>query len=428
MSQTDQPIPVSPERQDAGGLTADPAESSPGLDLRERFVLRLAVLMASFGIPAHRLEDAASGCARHLGLEAQFFATPTAVFAAIGSDGDQRTHLLRLDSGEVNLEKQSQIDAVLRDVLDGHETAAGGLRRLGDVVTEPARYGAVPMVLAQMAASASAGVFFGGGWRDVVGAGLVGFVVGVILIVASSHRRLARLTDFVVGFAAAFLAGAIAAGLAPMSASLVTLASVIALVPGLTLTTAVAELATRHLASGTARLMGALTIFVALGFGVALGQRLATGLFGAASAPSVALPAGAVWGALLVAPLALGVLFRARPGDLWVILPGGALGFWGARLGALWLGPEIGVCLGAFVVGLAANSWARAADRPSAVVSVPGLMLLVPGSLGFRSVDSFVHADTLGGVEAAFAMVLVAVGLVTGLLLANAALSPRRPL
>jgi len=142
----------------------------------------------------------------------------------------------------------------------------------------------------------------------------------------------------------------------------------------------------------------------------------------------VSLPAGAVWGALLVAPLALGVLFRAKPEDLWVILPGGALGFWGARLGALWLGPEIGVCLGAFVVGLAANGWARLADRPSAVLSVPGLMLLVPGSLGFRSVDSFVHADTLGGVEAAFAMVLVAVGLVTGLLLANAALSPRRPL
>lgn len=411
-----------------GPLTADAAGALPDLAVRERFILRLTMLMATFGIPAHRLEEAASSCARHLGLEAQFFAAPTGVLAAIGPDGEQRMHLLRLDTGEVNLEKQSQIDAVLRDVLDGHETAAGGLRRLGEVVAEPARYGPVPMVLAQMAASASAGVFFGGGWRDVVGAGLVGFVVGVILMVASSHRRVARLTDFVVGFAAAFLAGALSVGLTPMSASLVALASVIALVPGLTLTTAVAELATRHLASGTARLMGALTIFVALGFGVALGQRLATGLFGAASAPSVSLPAGAVWGALLVAPLALGVLFRAKPEDLWVILPGGALGFWGARLGALWLGPEIGVCLGAFVVGLAANGWARLADRPSAVLSVPGLMLLVPGSLGFRSVDSFVHADTLGGVEAAFAMVLVAVGLVTGLLLANAALSPRRPL
>lgn len=394
----------------------------------ERFVLRLALLMAAFGIPAHRLEDAAMGCAKHLGLEAQFFATPTAVFAAIGSDGEQRTHLLRLESGEVNLEKQSQIDAVLRDVLDGEATAAEGLAQLETVVAEPSRYGPLAMVTAQLIASGTAGVFFGGGWRDVVGAALVGFVVGVVLRAFARHRHLARLMDFVVGFAAAFLAGALATAMGPMSASLVALASVIALVPGLTLTTAVAELATRHLASGTARLMGALTIFVALGFGVAIGQRAATRLYGVASDPVVPLPGVALIGALLVAPLALGVLFRAKPRDLLVILPSGVLGFGGARLGAAMLGPEMGVCLGAFVVGLAANGWARLADRPSAVLSVPGIMLLVPGSLGFRSVNSFVHDDTIGGVEAAFAMVLVAVGLVTGLLLANAALNPRRPL
>ncbi len=394
----------------------------------ERFVLRLALLMAAFGIPAHRLEDAAMSCAKHLGMEAQFFATPTAVFAAIGSDGEQRTHLLRLESGEVNLEKQSQIDAVLRDVLDDKATAAEGLARLDAVVAEPSRYGPLAMVMAQAAASATAGVFFGGGWRDVVGAALVGFVVGVVLQAVARHRHLARLMDFVVGFVAAFLAGALATAMTPMSASLVALAAVIALVPGLTLTTAVAELATRHLAAGTARLMGALTIFVALGFGVAVGQRAAIGLYGVASDPVVPLPGVALVGALLVAPLALGVLFRAKPSDLLVILPAGALGFGGARLGAVLLGPELGACLGAFVIGLAANGWARLADRPSAVPSVPGIMLLVPGSIGFRSVDSFVHNDTIGGVEAAFAMVLVAVGLVTGLLLANAALSPRRPL
>lgn len=395
----------------------------------ERFVLRLAMLMAAFGIPAHRLEEAASGCARHLGLEAHFFATPTAVFAAIGSDGDQRTHLLRLDIGEVNLEKQSQIDAVLRDVLADATNAVEGIRRLEAIVADPLRYGPVAMVVAQMVASATASVFFGGGWREVLGAGLVGFVVGVILQAASTHRRLARLTDFVVGFAAAFLAGALACGLGSVSHSLVALASVIALVPGLTLTTAVAELATRHLAAGTARLMGALTIFIALGFGVAIGQRLSAALYGSAElVVPEPLPGAALWVALLAAPFALGVLFRARPADLLWILPAGVLGFGGARLGAAWLGPELGVCLGAFLVGLASNVWARCTDRPSAVLSVPGIMLLVPGSLGFRSVDSFMHRDAVGGVEAAFAMVLVAVGLVTGLLLANAAVSPRRPL
>ena len=59
---------------------------------------------------------------------------------------------------------------------------------------------------------------------------------------------------------------------------------------------------------------------------------------------------------------------------------------------------------------------------------VPGIMLLVPGSIGFRSVTSFVEANALAGVESAFSMMLVAVGLVVGLLLANAAVMPRRAL
>ncbi len=202
----------------------------------------------------------------------------------------------------------------------------------------------------------------------------------------------------------------------------------IVLVPGLTLTTAVAELATRNLASGTARLMGALTIFVSIGFGVAIGQKSGAFVFGQASAPPDPLPGWAEIVALVLAPVALAVLFRAGLRDLKVILPAGVIGFLGARAGAAWLGPELGVCVGAFAVTLASNIWARLADRPTAVPGVPGIMLLVPGSLGFRSVTSFVDADTIGGVQAASSMVLVAVGLAVGLLLANAAVAPRRPL
>ncbi len=402
--------------------------SDPTMRRREKLVLTLAKLMAAYGIPAYRLEEAAAGCARHLGLDAQFFATPTAVFAAIGEPGEQRTHLLRLEPGEVNLHKQSQVDAVLRDLLADAVEVDAAMARLDAIVAEPSPYGPVLMVAAQACASATAAVFFGGGWREVVAAAGVGCIVGIICVLAGLDRRMARLMDFAAGFAAAFFAAAMAATMDPLSAPLVALAGVIVLVPGLTLTTAVAELATRNLAAGTARLMGALTVFVSIGFGVALGQKSGAFAFGSGSASPEALGDAAHWLALAVAPVALAILFRASLRDLVVIVPAGVLGFGGARLGAAWLGPELGVCVGAFAVTLASNLWARLADRPTAVPGVPGIMLLVPGSLGFRSVTSFVDADTMGGVQAASSMVLVAVGLVVGLLLANAAFAPRRPL
>ena len=59
---------------------------------------------------------------------------------------------------------------------------------------------------------------------------------------------------------------------------------------------------------------------------------------------------------------------------------------------------------------------------------LPGILMLVPGSLGYRALDAFVRHDTLRGVETAFSLLLVAISLVGGLLTANAVLPPRRVL
>ncbi|MBK7404744.1 MAG: threonine/serine exporter family protein [Phycisphaerales bacterium] len=310
------------------------APTPPGADVRERLVLMLAKLMATYGIPAHRLEEAAAGCARYLGLEAQFFATPTAVFASIGGeDGSQRTHLLRLEPGEVNLEKQALVDGVLRDVLAGAADSGAALGRLEEVVRLPARFGPAVVVGAQAVASANAAVFFGGGWREVLAAAIVGLVVGLLGILASRVRRMARLVDFAAGLAAAVLAFGLAGVLQPLAPTMVVLAGVIVLVPGLTLTTAVTELATRNLAAGTARLMGALTVLISIGFGVGVGQRLGAEVFGVVGGPPQTLGELSHAASLAVAPLALAVLFQARPRDWMVIAPAGWIGYLGARVG-----------------------------------------------------------------------------------------------
>ncbi|HET7745701.1 MAG TPA: threonine/serine exporter family protein, partial [Vicinamibacteria bacterium] len=97
----------------------------------------------------------------------------------------------------------------------------------------------------------------------------------------------------------------------------------------------------------------------------------------------------------------------------------------GARLGAFVLGPELGAFAGALTLGVATNAYARVLRRPEIVPMVPGMLLLVPGSLGFRSLSSLVEGQTVPGVEAAFRMTLVAVALATGLLFANVVLPAR---
>jgi uncharacterized membrane protein YjjB (DUF3815 family) len=72
--------------------------------------------------------------------------------------------------------------------------------------------------------------------------------------------------------------------------------------------------------------------------------------------------------------------------------------------------------------------YARTFNRPAAVPLVPGIMLLVPGSIGFGSLSRFIERDVVYAVETAFSMGLVGVALVTGLLLANLIVPPRKAL
>jgi uncharacterized membrane protein YjjB (DUF3815 family) len=74
------------------------------------------------------------------------------------------------------------------------------------------------------------------------------------------------------------------------------------------------------------------------------------------------------------------------------------------------------------------NTLARLRNQPSVVTIVPGLMLLVPGSLGFRSLESLLARDVVAGVVTAFSMLMVAVSIAAGLLFANALVPSRRVL
>ncbi|MCX5747092.1 MAG: threonine/serine exporter family protein, partial [Proteobacteria bacterium] len=104
------------------------------------------------------------------------------------------------------------------------------------------------------------------------------------------------------------------------------------------------------------------------------------------------------------------------------------IGYLGTRFGYVWLGPEMGVMVGAFAIGALGNVYARLLARPAQVVLVPALLLLVPGSMGFRGMASLLDRNTLNGVESVFAMFVATIAIVGGLLVSQAVVSPRRSL
>src|SRR5262249_51857111 len=154
-------------------------------------------------------------------------------------------------------------------------------------------------------------------------------------------------------------------------------------------------------------LAGAIVTLLSLVFGVALGDRLAAALFGAA--PSVdphTLPAWTAVAAVVAAGASFVVILRAERSDaLWMIIAG-AFTYTVGRFSALWVGQELGLFLAALLAGVLSAIWSSVKDRPQQVVLVPGILMLVPGSIGFRSLSNLLDKDVISGVQTAFTMIL----------------------
>lgn len=393
------------------------------------FVLRLGRALHSYGYPAHRLEEVMCRAAERLNLTGQFFSTPTSIFASFGEQELQRTFLMRVTPGEVNLGKLSELDDVTTGVLRGAVGAAEGSARIESILSLPSRYSSSLRVIAFGMASAAASRFLGGGLKEIGISGAIGLLIGLLSVIAAKYSGWSRVFEPVAAFAASALAAALSFAVGPYAVSNATVAGLIILMPGLTLTAAMIELSSQHLSSGTARLSGAFVIFIGMGFGVAVGDTVAYQIFGEPQITrAIPLPPWTEPIALVTMPLALTVLLRAHWRDaVWIIIAG-ALAVGGAKLGARLLGPELGVFLGALTVGVASNWYSRLLDHPAIITQVPGILLLVPGSVGFRGLAALLDRQIVSGVDTTFKMILTAMALVAGTLIANIVVPSRREL
>jgi uncharacterized membrane protein YjjP (DUF1212 family) len=356
-----------------------------------------------------------------LGLEgAQFFTQPTSIMASFGPLGRQRTHMLRVEPGELSLGRLAAVDGVSRDVAQGRISPEEGTARIAEIGRTPPPYGPFTTTLAFAGISGATCQLLGGGGREIAAATVLGLGLRLFSLVAAPQPRLGRVFEPMAAFLVSAAAVALAHLLGPLSVLTATLAGLIVLLPGLTLTTALSELSSRQLAAGTARLSGAFITFLGLGFGVALGNRLGAAALGAPTlAEPEAMPAWGALAALLLSPLCSIVILRAATRDAPWIIVASIIGAVAGSRGAAALGGELGAFAGGFAVALASNAYARWRRRPPAVVQVPAILLLVPGSIGFRSLNSLMERQALAGIETAFSMMLTAVALVAGLLIAG---------
>ncbi len=402
---------------------------------RVHFVVELATRLHIYGTTAQRLEGAIIGVATCLGLRCAPWANPTGLILSLSDAGQpdtfsNTTHVIRLAPGDVDLRRLCEADAIAERALRGELDVSAAVQALheldrpawrGDAVAFPLSFGVVSAAVATLLRASVA---------DVVTAGVIGLAVGLAFHFGASRPRVSEAMELLAGIFATLLAAAIATFVVPLSLKTVIVAALIALLPGLSLTNAVSELTSRQLVSGTARFAGAVTTLLKLAFGSMVASQVALLLHWTPMAyhDVAVVPRWTEWPALLAAAWAFAVLFRAAPRDYALVMLSVIAGYLATRIAGLWLPGSASVFVASVLITVLANLYARRRNRPGALIRVPGVILMVPGSVGFRGMSSIFEQQVALGLDTAVQLGTILVALVGGMLIGNVIAPARRNL
>lgn len=393
---------------------------------RVKFILRFGKALHAVGSPAHTLEGTMQDMCQLFGIRGSIVSLPTAIFSSFSYGDEEITKIERVEPMSVNLGKLSRVDGVARDVISGSMSFEDGSSMLEEILNASDEYSKRIRVLFFLFSTAGFMILFGGTWADFSATVIVGVLIGLLSLLRPIGF-IKQLFETIVAFVAALATHLLFKLVPGLNIGVVILSSLIIFMPGLFITIAISEIATQNLTSGTSRLVGGIMVLLKLTFGVFIGSKIATWFhYPAIPYEFHKIPGWVAMVTLPITALMSTVNFRAEKSDWkWMTLAG-VYGYTCSKLGSHYLGTELGMFFGGACVGAMSNIFARLANRPSSIFQFPGIILLVPGSVGYRSLNFLFERNLVGGLDMGFTMITLVMALVVGIFLGNTLIKPRQ--
>ncbi|MBT4793472.1 MAG: threonine/serine exporter family protein [Halobacteriovoraceae bacterium] len=379
-----------------------------------------------YGTNAQRLEASLNHLTKSLGLNGNFFSTPTYLTISINSGEDQITRHIRSVPTDINLEKLQDIDTLAEKIIKGSISHDEATLQLKELEQRKPSYHSIITLLAFSLTSMSLSVIFGGNLIDAMVSFFIGSIVGIIGILKGSYTKISDSFEFLASFFVSMLSCLVFHYIVEFDYQNVIISSLIVIIPGITVTIAMNELASHHLVSGTARFMGSMIGLLKISFGVFLAAQTNLLLFSNIVSPqSAGISPWFIIPAMLITSVTFTIIFCAKKSDyIWVLLSG-ILTFGSLKLLNQIFSDVLSLFMAAFMIGIFSNLFSKLRNRPSLITLLPGIIFLVPGSLGIKGLNLIFNHNIIEGINTSIQMFILSITIVTGLLIANIFLSPR---
>ncbi|MFP2924373.1 threonine/serine exporter ThrE family protein [Pyxidicoccus sp. 3LG] len=391
------------------------------------FLLDLARALHLAYLPAPKVESLVMDAAAAWGLRVEIFTLQSVVTMEVSSGARRRTDIERLPfNPHWNLRRTSQLLTLSRALGEGRLKLPEARAELDRILHMPRAYPEWLVFIAYGVYSAAVAARVGGAWWEMLSAGLIGVIAGMIHFGTLRSMRIDLQKSFLGAFAGTLVAFGFSFLLPPFDAARAVFGGATLLVPAMVVTLGSLELVSESVEAGLTRLTYGLLRFLLVGVGILAAARLWTLFFSLPDhVQSTPLPEPVVLAIVALGGVALTVCMGGRQRELpWIV--GAVLLAWGTQeLTKLLVGGRGSPLLSAFVIGVAGLLYARLPGRAATTVIMPGLLQLAPGFIGVEALLALLRPQTTPATEHFFDVLLIAAQIVMGLVFASVAAQPR---
>ena len=393
---------------------------SRALDIGERMLL--------CGGEVSRVEDTVSRILKSYGAErVEVFTILSFISLTVVFDQDRvltenrRVSIVAYSNDFTRLE---QLNALSRQVCQEHVPLDDLVEKLAAIDLPPRKkqLRELYLLLGYILSGAGFALFFGGTWRDSLGAGLCCLAVWFL----NWFLKRAALQRLFHAFFVSFFAGSlcyllILLGLGEHPGQ-VMMAVIMVLIPGIAITNAMREVLISDTISGILRLVESLLIASAVAFGFALAMFLFKNSFPEEHFTS--LDADLLWLQVLAAAagtLGFAILFNSRPRRLFFGALGGGLTWVVYLVLARFMGSDfVSVALAAAFGAVYAEIMARVCKAPATVFTILSEIALIPGGSLYITMHHLVGGRQTQALQYGMHTVMVALAIALGIVLVTA--------
>ncbi len=391
-----------------------------------QFIVKLGKALHTYGVPSYKSQIYLSEIAEKKGIKGSFMDTPTWInYAFFEEDDHTYNHVECVPPGELNLGALSGVTEITNNVIRNKVTYQEAQKQIDELETKRLGYGKLVEMIAFMTSAGAFCIILDTSWASVVLATIIGAVIYGVTLLAKKYKYIRAVLESLVALVATIITVTTSLFVDQISISMTILASIIVFIPGLSITTALEEITSKSLVSGTAKLFDALVSLFKQFFGVILGITIFS-LFVDLKPVEISptIPEWVDYIAVLLLAASLLPVFKVRPKDLIF----GLISGFSSYFITYFLG-STGILISIFIGTLAAVSisklFAKITKSPELVFLVPGIIMLVPGSKTFISLSSMFIEQTPNHNHMGEQILYIFMGIIGGLIFSGSFIEHR---